>query len=107
MPFHRPIPQPQREPRQKMSTGLQSLVEAEKLMQIAILLPASAFIGWLIGAWLDSHFHQSWIGTVGIIFGGIAGIVHVVRLAMAQAGNSEGEGEAGSDGKKGSSIKKS
>ena len=90
MPFNRPIPEPR--PHKKMSSGLESLVEAEKLMQIAILLPASAFIGWLIGAWLDGHFHQSWIGVVGLIFGGIAGIVHVVRLSMAAAGNADTEG---------------
>jgi len=89
MPFNRPIPDPR--PRKKMSSGLESLVEAEKLIQIAILLPASAFIGWLIGAWADRRFHTSWIGVVGLIFGGIAGIVHVVRLAMASAGNSGSE----------------
>ena len=105
MPFHRPIPE--REPRQKMSVGLQSLVEAEKLMQIAILLPASAFIGWLIGAWLDSHFHQTWLGTAGIIFGGIAGIVHVVRLAMASMGDSGPGTPKGSDDQKESPDKKS
>jgi ATP synthase protein I len=99
MPFNRPIPDPR--PHKKMSGGLESLVEAEKLMQIAILLPASAFIGWLIGAWLDSHFHQTWIGVVGLIFGGIAGIVHVVRLAMATAGNSGSEDSGENDGAKG------
>ena len=105
MPFNRPIPEPR--PRKKMSSGLESLVEAEKLMQIAILLPASAFIGWLIGAWADSHFRTSWIGTVGIIFGGIAGIVHVVRLAMASAGNSASEDAEGSGEAKGNQDKKS
>lgn len=98
MPFNRPIPDPR--PHKKMSSGIESLVEAEKLMQIAILLPASAFIGWLIGAWLDSHFHQTWIGVVGLIFGGIAGIVHVVRLAMAAAGSAATKGSGENDGTK-------
>jgi len=57
-------------------------IQAEKLMQIAIILPCSAFIGWLIGAWFDRHFHQSWIAIVGIVFGGISGLVYVVRLAL-------------------------
>ncbi len=105
MPFNSPIPE--RKPRKKMSGGLESLVEAEKLMQIAILLPASAFIGWLIGAWADSHFHTRWIGTVGIIFGGMAGIVHVVRLAMASAGNSGSEAQDGNDDAKGNQDNKS
>jgi len=40
-------------------------------MQIAILLPSAAFIGWLLGAWADRAWHQSWLGIAGIVFGGI------------------------------------
>jgi ATP synthase protein I len=64
-------------------------VQAEKLMQIAILLPSAAFIGWLAGAWLDSRLHQSWIGIAGIVFGGISGLVYVIRLVMASGGDSK------------------
>ena len=71
MPFNRPIPDPA--PRRKNSAGLDTLVQAEKLMQIAILLPSAAFIGWLLGAWADKVFHQSWIAVAGIVFGGISG----------------------------------
>jgi F0F1-type ATP synthase assembly protein I len=80
MPFNRPIPDP---PRRKNSAGLDTLVQAEKLMQIAILLPSAAFIGWLFGAWADKVFHQSWIAVAGIVFGGISGIVYVVRLVIS------------------------
>ena len=86
MPFNRPIPESK--PRTKPASALASLVEAEKMMQIAILLPAAAFIGWLIGAWLDSHLHQSWIAICGIVFGGISGLVGVVRMALAAERNS-------------------
>ena len=81
MPFNRPIPDPA--PRRKNSAGLDTLVQAEKLMQIAILLPSAAFIGWLLGAWADKVFHQSWIAVAGIVFGGISGIVYVVRLVVS------------------------
>jgi ATP synthase protein I len=81
MPFNRPIPDNKARPRS--SSGLASLVEAEKMMQIAILLPCSAFVGWLIGAWLDKTFHQSWISLVGILLGGISGLVYVVRLVIS------------------------
>ena len=84
MPFNRPIPDAQ--PRSKPSTAIQGLVQAEKLMQIAFLLPAAAFVGWLAGAWADSLLHQSWIGLAGIIFGGVSGLVCVARMAIA-AGN--------------------
>jgi hypothetical protein len=86
MPFNRPIPEAR--PRTKPASALASLVEAEKMMQIAILLPAAAFIGWLAGAWLDSRLHQSWIAIFGIVFGGISGLVGVVRMALAAERNS-------------------
>ena len=67
----------------KPSSGLGAYVEAEKLMQIALLMPSAAFVGWLAGAWADSHFHQSWIAIFGVIFGSIAGLVSVIRIALA------------------------
>jgi F0F1-type ATP synthase assembly protein I len=81
MPFNRPIPDSK--PRTKPVSALASLMEAEKMMQIAFLLPAAAFVGWLAGAWADSFLHQSWIGLAGIIFGGVSGLVCVVRMAIA------------------------
>ena len=96
MPFNRPIPEAK--PRSKSSTGLSALVEAEKLMQIALLLPSAAFIGWLAGAWADSVLHQSWISLAGIVFGGVSGLVYVVRLVMTSGGPGGGK-----NGRKGSS----
>src|SRR5271170_7110144 len=99
MPFNRPIPD--RTPPPKGSSGVQTLVQAEKLMQIAILLPSAAFIGWLAGAWLDGKLNQSWIGLAGMIFGGISGLVYVVRLVIstgdgrAKHGSSAGKGSPG------------
>jgi hypothetical protein len=87
MAFNRPTPgnkQPS-----KSSSGIQSLVQAEKLTQIAVLLPSAAFVGWLIGAWLDSKLHQAWIGLAGIVFGGISGLVYVVRLVIATGDDSK------------------
>ncbi|HEY1804331.1 MAG TPA: AtpZ/AtpI family protein [Terracidiphilus sp.] len=81
MPYHRPIPEPKQNGKEP---GLFSAwIEAEKLMQIALVLPCAVFIGWLIGAWLDRHFHQSWIAIVGIVFGGASGLIYAIRVAMA------------------------
>ena len=81
MPYHRPIPDSKQNGK---DPGLFSAwIEAEKLMQIALVLPCAAFIGWLIGAWLDHHFHQSWIMIVGIVFGGVSGLVYAIRVALA------------------------
>lgn len=60
-------------------------------MQVAVLLPSSAFVGWLLGAGLDKLFHQTWITLVGILFGGISGIVYVVRMVIT-AGAKPGPG---------------
>jgi ATP synthase protein I len=84
MPFNNPIPdnrRPDQRPKRD-SGGLATLVQAEKLMQIAILLPSAAFIGWLGGTWLDKQLHQEWISLAGMTFGGIAGLVYVVRLVL-------------------------
>jgi hypothetical protein len=107
MAFNRPIPESTKTPKTSGGTGannggIQTLVQAEKLTQIAVLLPSAAFIGWLAGAWLDGKLHQSWIGLAGILFGGISGLVYVVRLVMASGGgtgngeNSTGRGSSAS-----------
>ena len=92
MPFNRPIPESR--PRTRISSGIGAIAEAEKLMQIALLLPAAAFIGWLAGAWLDRRLHQEWIAIFGIVFGCIAGLVSVIRMAMAAERNSRPEGKS-------------
>src|SRR5271166_5680321 len=97
MPFNRPIPDSKPKPGDR--GGIQTLVHAEKLTQIAVLLPSSAFVGWLAGAWLDSKLHQSWISLAGIVFGGISGLVYVIRLVMSSGGPSESanQGKGSSD----------
>jgi ATP synthase protein I len=75
-------PIPDRETRKKLPGAMQSLVQAEKLLQIAFVLPSATVIGWLAGAWADERWHQSWIAIVGIIFGSISGLVYVIRMAM-------------------------
>jgi ATP synthase protein I len=90
MAYNRPIPDPA--PKSKASSGIETLVQAEKLMQIAILLPSAAFIGWLLGAWADRAWHQSWLGIAGIVFGGISGLVYVVRLVISSGNEKKGGG---------------
>jgi len=103
MAFNRPIPD--RKPAHDNSGGIQTLVQAEKLTQIAVLLPSAAFIGWLAGAWLDSKLHQSWIGLAGIVFGGISGLVYVVRLVMASGGAPDNAKTTDGNGKGASGTK--
>lgn len=80
MPYHPPIPDPKN--RGKGSGMLSALVQAEKLVQIALVLPCAVFIGWLIGDWIGNRVHVPLLGAVGVAFGGAAGLIYVVRVAM-------------------------
>ncbi len=61
--------------------ALGQLVKAESFLQLAIALPAGCVIGWLIGAALDKHFHQHWMGIVGILLGAVGGFVQMFTMA--------------------------
>jgi len=58
------------------------LVKAESMIQLAIALPAGCVIGWLLGAWLDKHFHQNWMGITGILLGAIGGFIQIFTTAQ-------------------------
>ncbi|MFP5226063.1 MAG: AtpZ/AtpI family protein [Acidobacteriota bacterium] len=66
----------------RRSRAVDSLVRAERLTQIAFILPVSVVIGWLGGAALDKWLHQHWIYLVGIILGCIAGFIEIFRLVL-------------------------
>jgi len=74
------IPNPTERPKEQGS--LQALVKAEKLIQIALVMPAAVFIGWLAGVGLDRWLHQHWIYIAGLVFGSIAGLTEAVRQAV-------------------------
>jgi ATP synthase protein I len=60
---------------------LGELVKAESMVQLAIALPAGCLIGWLLGSWLDRHFHQHWMGIAGIVLGAVAGIIQIITTS--------------------------
>lgn len=79
MPFNAPNP----EQKQSSGGGLQSLVKAEKLLQIALVMPIAVFIGWIAGVGLDHWLHTTWIYIVGLVLGCIAGLIEAVRQAVS------------------------
>lgn len=87
MPYNRPIPQkgksPLTPPTGKPLSALATLVEAERMMQIAFILPSAAFIGWLGGSWVGGKLHMPWLTVFGILFGGASGLVYVIRLVIS------------------------
>lgn len=62
--------------------GMKSIVQAERLTQIALVLPVSVVVGWFLGSLLDRWLHQTWIYIVGIIVGIVAGMIEAVRMAL-------------------------
>jgi ATP synthase protein I len=88
VPYHNPIPEKKQQ--SGMSGMLGAWVQAEKMMQIVLLLPSAAFIGWLAGYGLDHWLHQAWIAMAGIVFGIAAGLVGAVRMAIAYGADSKG-----------------
>ena len=85
VPYHRPIPQRRSRDGKGGSGGgmLNIWVQAEKLTQIAMMLPSAGFVGWVAGYGLDRWLHQTWIGITGAVFGIVAGLVAAVRMAIA------------------------
>lgn len=87
-----------------MQSGfLGAWVEAEKMIQIALVLPCAAVIGWLLGMWLDHLLHQTWIAIAGIMLGIISGLASAVQMAVSYKPNSDQKAENGNATKKGSS----
>lgn len=99
MPFNPPIPEPKG--RGKGAGLVSALVQAEKMVQIALILPCAAFIGWLVGDWIGGKLHQPWIAALGVIFGGAAGLFYVVRMALDAVKEPGGKGTPNGKGSSG------
>jgi F0F1-type ATP synthase assembly protein I len=99
MAFHRPIPDDDtsKQNGSRSDAGVKTLVQAERLMQIALVLPCALVIGWGMGWWVDAHFHTHWATIGGVILGMAAGMVSAVRMAM-DAGKTK-KGTSTEDGK--------
>jgi F0F1-type ATP synthase assembly protein I len=108
--FNRPIPDNMRGDTsggRKQPSGLSLYVQAEKMLQIAFVLPCALVIGWGLGAWADHALHQKWMTIGGVILGSVSGLVFVIRMAFnaeksspADSGGSTGENAAGLGDKK-------
>lgn len=88
MPQDSPIPEPKSP---KPSALTQGIAGAERLIEIAFIMPAALVIGWLIGAGLDKWLHQHWIYILGIVFGFVAGFIEVLRSAIRYSNKSSKE----------------
>jgi ATP synthase protein I len=51
--------------------------------QLAVMMPAATFVGWVIGYLLDKWLHTSYLYLIGLLLGIAAGFVELIRSVMA------------------------
>ncbi|MEO8597898.1 MAG: AtpZ/AtpI family protein [Candidatus Solibacter sp.] len=49
---------------------------------LAVMLPASAVVGYILGYLLDKEFETGWMYIAGLILGIVAGFVQLIRQLM-------------------------
>jgi F0F1-type ATP synthase assembly protein I len=54
---------------------------------LALLLPVSTFVGYLIGYWLDHAFHTHFLYLVFLILGSVGGFVQLIRQVVRDTRN--------------------
>lgn len=59
------------------------IATAARYSEIGFIIPASVFLGYLLGWWLDHWLQTHWIYIAGIVFGAIAGFAQMIRMASA------------------------
>ena len=57
--------------------ALGDLAKAESMIQLALAVPVGCFVGLLLGAWLDRHFHQHWMSVAGMLLGAAGGFIQI------------------------------
>jgi F0F1-type ATP synthase assembly protein I len=55
---------------------------AAEYMSLAMVLPVSTFVGYLIGYWLDRKFGTHWMSIVFLLLGIVGGFVQLIRQIM-------------------------
>ena len=74
-----PSPDPEPEDAEKRSLWIQ----IARYSQLALVLPAATFVGWLIGIGLDRWLHTKWLYLAGLIVGIAAGFIELIRTVMS------------------------
>lgn len=80
------MPQPDRKPdsEQPGDSEQRSLwLQIARYSQLALVLPAATFVGWLIGVGLDRWLHTRWLYLAGLLVGIAAGFVELIRTVMS------------------------
>ena len=57
-------------------------VAMARYSQLAFVLPACTFAGWVLGALADRWLHTTWLYLLGLLLGIAAGFVELIRSAL-------------------------
>ena len=57
-------------------------VAVARYSQLAFVLPAATFAGWILGALADRWLHTTWLYLVGLLLGIVAGFVELIRSVI-------------------------
>jgi F0F1-type ATP synthase assembly protein I len=57
-------------------------IDVARYSQLAFVMPAATFIGWIIGVLLDKWLHTTFLYLVGLLLGIAAGFVELIRSVM-------------------------
>ena len=75
----------------KMVARRKSITEqAAEYSTLALLLPVSTAVGWVLGHWLDKAFGTGFLNIVGLILGSVAGFVQLIRQVTRDARDNDG-----------------
>ncbi|HZR32194.1 MAG TPA: AtpZ/AtpI family protein [Terriglobales bacterium] len=58
-------------------------LQLARYSQLAFVLPAATFVGWLIGVALDHWLHTGWLYLAGLLLGIAAGFVELIRTVIS------------------------
>ena len=61
-------------------------MQLARYSQLALVLPAATFMGWLIGVGLDKWLHTTWLYLAGLILGIVAGFIELIRTVTSDSG---------------------
>ena len=70
----------------KKGSFFKDYVKAESMVQLAIAIPAGCLIGWLLGSWLDRHFHQAGSPSPASSLGAVGGFIQMIchRIPLSE-----------------------
>jgi F0F1-type ATP synthase assembly protein I len=64
--------------------------KAAQYSSLAMVLPASTFVGYGIGYWLDQRFGTTWLRVLLLILGSVAGFFTLIRQILRDS-NDDGD----------------